>query len=101
MEKTTIIKDIDIIPTTTETGLDSYKRIKQTVDSVTAKDEQQLVFTIELPVSNLPIELPNPPQSNIDTPLVSNSHPVLENSHKECIVQINHKLKSLNTFIDH
>ena len=49
----------------------------------------------------LPSELLTPPQSHIDTPQVLNSRPVFENSHKECIVQIDHKLNSLNTSIDH
>ena len=39
-------------------GLDSYKQIKQTVESVAAEDKQQLVVTAELPRSNLPSELP-------------------------------------------
>ena len=82
-------------------GLDSYKRIKQTVNSVAAKDEQQLVVTTELPRSNLPSELPTLPQSHIDTREVRNSRSVFENSHKECIDQIDRKLNSLNTFIDH
>ena len=82
-------------------GLDSYKRIKQTFDSVTADDEQQLVVTTELPTSNLPSELPTPPQSHIDTPQIPNSRPVFKNSHKECIDQIDRKINSLNTFIDH
>ena len=54
-----------------------------------------------MPRSNLPSELPTPPQSHIDTPQVTNSCPVFENSHKECIDQIERKLNSLNTFIDH
>ena len=77
------------------------KRIKETVDSAAAEDEQQLVITTELPRSSLPSELLTPPQSHIDTPQVPNSLPVFENSHKECIVQIDHKINSLNTFIDH
>ena len=77
------------------------KRIKETVDSAAAEDEQQLVITTELPRSSLPSELLTPPQSHIDTPQVSYSRPVFENSHKECIVQIDHKINSLNTFIDH
>ena len=72
-----------------------------TVDSAAAEDEQQLVVITELPRSNLPSELLTPPQSHIDTPQVPNSRPVFENSHKECMVQIDHKLNSLNTFIDH
>ena len=60
-----------------------------------------LVVSTELSRSNLPSELLTPPQSHIDTPQVPNSLPVFENSHKECIVQIDHKLNSLNTFIDH
>ena len=82
-------------------GLDSYKRIKQTVDSVATEDEQQLVVTTELPRSNLPIELPTPPQSHIGTPQFPNSRAVFENSNKECIDQIDRKLNSSNTFIDH
>ena len=82
-------------------GLDSYKRIKQTVDSVATEDEQQLVVTTELPRSNLPVELPTPPQSHIDTPQFPNSRAVFENSNKECIDQIDLKLNSSNTFIDH
>ena len=82
-------------------GLDSYKRIKQTIDSATTEDEQQVVVSTELSRSNLPNELLTPPQSHIDTPQVPNSLPVFENSHKECIVQIDHKINSLNTFIDH
>ena len=54
-------------------GLDSHKRIKETVDSAAAEDEQQLVVTTELPRSNLPSELLTPPQSHIDTPHVPNS----------------------------
>ena len=49
-------------------GLDSYKRIKETVDPAAAEDEQQLVVTTELLRSNLPSELP--PQSHIDTPAI-------------------------------
>ena len=82
-------------------GLDSYEPIKETADSATAEDEQQLVVTTVLPRSNLPSELVIPPQSHTDTPQVPNSRPVFENSQKECIVQIYHKLNSLNTFIDH
>ena len=81
-------------------GLDSYKQIKQTVDSVAAEDEQQLVVTTELHRSNLPSELPTPPQSHADTSQIPNSRPVFESSHKECIDQIDPKLNSLNTFID-
>ena len=77
------------------------KRIKETVDSAAAEDEQQLVITTELPRSGLPSKLLTPPQSHIDTPQVSYSHPVFENSHKECIVQIDHKINSLNIFTDH
>ena len=73
-------------------GLDSYKRIKETVGSATTEDEQQVVVSTELSRSNLPGELLTPPQSHIDTPEVPNSLPVIENSHKECIVQIDHKI---------
>ena len=59
-------------------GLDSNKRIKKAVDSITAKNEQQLVFKTELPRSSLPIKLPTPPQSHINTPLVSNRRSVFE-----------------------
>ena len=51
-------------------GLDSYKRIKETVDPAAAEDEQQLVVTTELLRSNLPSELLIPPQSHIDTPAI-------------------------------
>ena len=51
-------------------GLDSYKRIKETVDPAATEDEQQLVVTTELPRSNLPSELLTPPQSHIDTPAI-------------------------------
>ena len=60
-----------------------------------------MVVSTELSRSNLPSELLTPPQSHIYTPQVPNSLPVFENSHKECIVQIDHKINSLNTFIDH
>ena len=82
-------------------GLDFHKQIKETVDSAAAENEQQLVVSTELSRSNLPSELLTPPQSHIDTPQVPNSRPVFENSHKECIVQIDHELNSLNTFINH
>ena len=54
-----------------------------------------------MPRSNFSSELPTPPQSHINTPQVPNSPTAFENSHKECIIQIDRKLNSLNTFIDH
>lgn len=66
-----------------------------------AEDEKQLFVTIELPRSNFSSELPTPPQSHINTPQVPNSRTAFENSHKECIIQIDRKLNALNTFNDH
>ena len=62
---------------------------------------QGIISNPLIPASELPSELPTLPQSHINTPQVSNSRPVFENSHKECIDQIDLKLNSLNTFIDH
>ena len=53
-------------------GLDCYKRIKETVNSAAAEDEQQLVVSTELPRSILLRELLTPPQPDIDTPQVPN-----------------------------
>ena len=53
------------------------------------------------PGSELPSEPPTPSQSHIDTPQVSNNCPVFENFPKECIDEVDRKLNSLNTFIDH
>ena len=62
---------------------------------------QGIISNPLIPASELPSELPTLPQSHINTPQVPNSRPVFENSHKECIDQIDLKLNSLNTFIDH
>ena len=69
-------------------GSDFYKRIKQTVDSVTAEDEQQLVLTVELPRSDLPSELTTQPQSHTDTPFIPNSYLSLKNGTKNVLFKL-------------